>query len=169
MPKRINIEPRTNGAYQISQHNPNPGGQTLESPYGKGEDLDGPFIVFPRSHVTTSGRAVLPVVSAGTLKAALLYIEKGGEVGQVGSARPEDSEFGAAVGVGTPDEPQDYTALRLEYQSRAAREGLAELPSWDEFLAERGYEPGKTSAAGLTRETAQSGIDPDAKALTEVS
>jgi hypothetical protein len=112
MAKRISIEPRSSGTFRISATNPNPGGQCLCSPYHRGEDCVGPYLVFPRGHVVTSGRAVLPVICMGTVKAALLHVEKGGEVAQVGSGRPEDDHFDG----GQPTDSTDLVALRAEYQ-----------------------------------------------------
>jgi hypothetical protein len=85
--KRIRIEPITTGRYQISQENPNPGGECLCSPYGHNPDCHGPYIVFKDAHVITSGRRVIPVICAGTAKDFLMHVESGGEVGMVGSAR----------------------------------------------------------------------------------
>jgi hypothetical protein len=158
MAKRISIEPRSSGTFRISATNPNPGGQCLCSPYHRGEDCVGPYLVFPRGHVVTSGRAVLPVICMGTVKAALLHVEKGGEVAQVGSGRPEDDHFDG----GQPTDSTDLVALRAEYQKLAARTALLDLPSWDEFLASKDHEPEGSPTGASTRALDVNGIDPDA-------
>jgi hypothetical protein len=168
--KRTRIEPLENhGGYQISEENPNPGGETLCSPYHHGEDCRGPYLVFPRAHakVVTNGHPVIPVLCLGAAKAAVLHVENGGEVGQVGSGRRADRELKESGELGTPSEPLEYTTVRLEYQLLAAKTSLLELPSWDEYVASKGLEPGGT-ASGLTEKLAVNGIDPDAKPLTEV-
>lgn len=165
MGKRIRIEPRSSGQYQISSTNPNPGGECLCSPYHRGEDCNGPYIVFPRAHVVTSGRMVIPVICAGTIKAFLLHVEAGGEVGIVGSGRPEDEKFDG----GTPTDGPELKDLRAEYQRMASRTSLLELPSWDEWLAARGHEAGGSPNAASTRQLDRTGIDPDAKSLLALS
>jgi hypothetical protein len=161
MAKRIRIEPRTSGQYQISETNPNPGGQCLCSPYHHGEDCVGPYLVFQRAHVTTTGRAVIPVICMGTIKAALMHVENGGEVGQVGSGRAADSAFDG----GEPTDPADMVALRAEYQKLGATTVLLDLPSWDEFLASRGREPAGSPTGSSTRALDTNGIDPAARDL----
>ena len=162
--KRIRIEPLTNGQYTISETNPNPGGETLESPYGATDDIRGPYLVFNRAQVTTSGRLLYPVISLGTAKAAVVHVENGGEVGQAGSGRPADEKFDG----GEPTDKPDYVTLRSEYQILAAHGSLLELPSWDEFLAEKGLEPDGSPTASSTRRLDQTGIDPTSKDLTAV-
>lgn len=159
--KRIRIEPITNGTFQISATNPNPGGECLCSPYGTGVDCKGPYMVFQRAHVVTSGRRIIPVICMGSVKAALMHVESGGEVGIVGSGRPEDAGFDG----GTPTDLPDYTRLRTAYQQLATTVPLTELPSWDQYLEEKGYEPGGSPTASATRSTSLTGIDPDAKPL----
>lgn len=161
MAKRIRIEPRTTGSYKISELNPNPGGECLCSPYGHSPDCRGPYIVFHRAHVTTSGRLVIPVICAGTVKAFLLHVEAGGEVGQVGSARGEDAAFDG----GQPTDPPGLPALRLRYQTLASTVPLSELPSWDEWLeTQKNGEDGLYSSpnSASTRNLDTTGIDPDA-------
>lgn len=159
--KRIRLEPLTNGQYTISETNPNPGGETLEAPYGAAEDIKGPYMVFSRSHVTTSGRLVWPVISLGSAKAAVMHVERGGEVGVAGSGRPNDAP------VSEPDDTPTLESARREYQSEATRTSLAHLESWDIWLEGRYPELVGVGApnASATRATAVSGIDPDAKPL----
>jgi hypothetical protein len=159
--KRIRIEPITTGRYQISQENPNPGGECLCSPYGHSPDCHGPYLVFQGAHVITNGHRVIPVICAGTVKAFLLYVEGGGEVGMVGSARPDDKTFDG----GEPTDAPDLARLRAEYQVTAAKTPLVELPSWDEFLEQKGIDPHGTPNAASTRQLSVTGIDPNAPDL----
>jgi hypothetical protein len=162
--KRIRIEPITTGRYQISQENPNPGGECLCSPYGHSPDCHGPYIVFKDAHVVTSGRRVIPVICAGTVKTFLLHVESGGEVGMVGSARPDDKDFDG----GEPTDAPDLARLRAEYQVLANKTPLVSLPSWDEFLVEKGLDPHGSPNSSGTRSLNVTGIDPNAPDLVEL-
>ena len=162
---RRKIPARSNGAWTLSELNPNPRGETLLSPYGRGEDDAGPYMVFQRAHVTTGGKIVWPVLPLGAAKEALLHVEGGGEVGQVGSAREEDYR---AAEHGEPTDTPDLVALRREYQAAASQTGLAELLGWDEWLESKGHAAGGSPNASSTRQLSIGGIDPDAKPLTGI-
>lgn len=157
MSKRINIP--TNGAdrFVVSGTNPNPHGECLCSPDGRHTDCHGPFMVFTHSEMRpVGGKAPLPVLSVGCAKSAVLKVERGGEIAQVGAASIEDENFDG----GEPDDAPGEQALKAQYEQLQTRVGLSELPSWDEYKAEHGLVGGK-------RPLATTGIDPNAKSLVE--
>lgn len=152
MAKRINIP--TNGAnrFVVSDSNPNPHGECLCSPDGRNEDCHGPFAVFTHSEMRpVGGKAPLPVLSVGCAKAAVLQVERGGEIAHVGAASVADASFDGGV----PDEPPDAQALKVQYEQLATEVPLTELPSWDEYKRQHGV-------TAARRPLSTTGIDPNA-------
>lgn len=164
MATRRRIEPRSAGRYVLSEENPNPSG-VCACGFGA-EDCTGPYIVFTDTNVisyTLRGAKQLErlVVCAGTAKEAVMRIERGDDIGQVGPTRPGEPR-------GLDAETVGLEGLRREYQQLAAEITLAELPGWDEWLRSKGLEPNGTPNASSTRQTAVTDIDPDAESLTQV-
>jgi hypothetical protein len=119
-------------------------------------DQQGPFVVFAGDAMPHHGRRVRTVVCAGCAKAAVLSIERGDEVSVVGTGSLTDAQFDG----GQPDVPEDLGGLKLEYQGYAARVGLLNALSWNDWLDEKGYD-------GNRPDPVITGVDPNAKSLLQ--
>lgn len=157
MPKKI--QPRGASRFVTSQRNPNPHGECLCSPGSRHEDCTGPFLIFTHANMEqVGGKAPLAVLSSACAKSAVVQIERGDEIGVIGSGSAADDAFDG----GEPTEPEDEVALRALYEAYVRDVGLLEALDWDTYREEAGF-PKNRSARPL--ET--TGIDPNESSLLQ--
>lgn len=160
MPKqRRSIPTRGANRFIVSERNPNAHGECLCSPTGRHEDCTGPFMVFTHADLAAvGGKAPLAVVSVGCAKAAVLHVERGEELSQVGSGSAADDEFDG----GEPTEPEDEQALKAQYEVYVRDTGLMGAMDWDDYRKEHGFPKHRAR-----RPLETTGIDPHAKSILQ--
>lgn len=155
------IKPRGASRYVLSERNPNPHGECLCSPTGRHEDCTGPYLVFTHANLEqVGGKAPLAVLSAACAKSAVVAIERGDEIGVVGSGSAADDQFDG----GEPTEPEDEVALKALYEAYVRDVGLLEAMDWDTYRVENGF-----GAKRAARPLEVTGIDPNESALLQAA